>query len=372
MKKILSILLAAIMLISVMAVGVSAATFADTTNHWGKEYIDYWTGEDAVSGYQDGTFRPNNKVTRGEVAQIVTNILNLVSSSKSSPFSDMKSGAWYYEPVLACYDSGIIIGFPDKTVRATQPITREQAILIISRITNLSPDAAAAGHFTDGKNASSWAAGAIGALFNAGVLDGYPNASGSEIRPKAEITRAEFLKLFAIVDKSDSIGYRVGSRQRSTTTDQGDQSVVIPAIASSTASTTYYYVATVEIHDKNNADKFIAPMQISATNETGSTPILADVYKYVVAMRSQFKEVFNDEAARNEMDAIIAKYLAKNNKLEVADLADYAIDYTGDTLNRGFSYFLGAAYKNLGFGTYVFEHTVGEIDYVVTLTIEKK
>ena len=378
MKRILSVFLAVIMLTSILAVGVSADDFKDTQGHWGEEYIDYWTGESAVGGYQDNTFRPDNRITRGEVAQVVTNILKLVAKSTSSPFTDMAASDWFYSPVLACYDSGIIIGFPDKTVRANQPITREQAILIISRITNLSPDAAAAGHFIDGQSASSWAAGAICALFNAGVLDGYQTAQGAEVHPQDSITRAEFLKLLNKVDTSPNVGYRVGSRvgggtsSETPTTEQPDVPVVIPAIAATTTTTTTYYKGTVEIHDKNNAEKKIETETISALKETGSTPILADVYKYVVAKRDTFKTTFGDLAAMKEMDAIIAKYVANSNKLSDADLAEYTISYTGDSKDRGFASFLGSTYKSLGEGTYTFEHTVGANTYVVTLEITTK
>ncbi|MDO4845292.1 MAG: S-layer homology domain-containing protein [Oscillospiraceae bacterium] len=375
MKRILSVFLAVVMLFSVMAIGVSAEDFKDVTGHWGEEYIDYWTGENAVSGYQDNTFRPDNRITRGEVAQIVVNILKLVAKSTTSPFTDMASGAWYFDPVLACYDSGIIIGFPDKTVRANSPITREQAILIVSRITNLSPDASAAGHFIDGKDAGTWAAGAIGALFNAGVLDGYQTANGPEVHPKAEISRAEFLKLLATVDQAPNIGYRVGSRQGGNTTDQPDVPIVIPAIAASTATTATYYKGTVEIHDKDNQTKKVDTKTISALKETGSTPILADVYKYIVDNRAALQTAFGDGAARAEMDAITAKYVENGNKLTADDIDAFgynAISYTGDSKDRGFDSFLGSTYKSLGVGTYTFEHTVGANTYVVTLVIETK
>ncbi|MBR3849167.1 MAG: S-layer homology domain-containing protein, partial [Oscillospiraceae bacterium] len=213
MKRILSVFLAIVMLFSVMAVTVSAADFRDTNAHWAAEFIDYWTAEKAVSGYPDATFRPENSVTRGEVAQVFAKVLNLAATSKSSPFTDMTAAAWYYTAVLACYDNGIIYGYPDKTVRADAPITREQVILMISRITDVATNASAAAHFVDNQQASSWAVGAIGALYSAGVLDGYKTAAGMEVRPQKNVSRAEFLKLLATVDKADNIKYTVGDRK---------------------------------------------------------------------------------------------------------------------------------------------------------------
>lgn len=370
MKRILSVFLAIVMLFSAMAITVSAADFRDTNAHWAAEFIDYWTAEKAISGYPDATFRPENSVTRGEVAQVIAKILNLTPTSKSSPFKDMTDAAWYYTAVLACYDNGIIHGYPDKTVRAEAPISREQAILMISRITNVSANATAAGHFVDNKQVSSWAVGAIGALYSAGVLDGYKTAAGMEVRPQNNVSRAEFLKLLATVDKADNIKYTVGDRKAAD--NEPDEPIIIPAIAASTTTPRTYYKASVEIYNEGNVAQKLDAQYIT-TNDSGTTPILSDIYRFVDAKRADLKAIFTDTAAVAEMDAIIATFVANNNMLTADDLSSYAITYEGDAMNRGFGYFLGSTYKTLGVGTYTFKHTVtgSGNTYVAKLTIEK-
>lgn len=369
MKRILSVFLAIVMLFSAMAITVSAAEFEDTNAHWAAKFIEYWHTENAVGGYPDATFRPENSVTRGEVAQVFAKVLNLAATSTSSPFKDMTSANWFYSAVLACYDNGIIYGYPDKTVRGDATITREQMILMLSRITDVSVNASAAGHFVDSKQISSWAAGAVGALYSAGVLDGYKTTSGMEVRPQNNVTRAEFLKLLAAVDQADNIKYTVGNR---TGAEEPDQPIIIPAIAASTTTPRTYYKAAVEIYNEGNVAQKLDAQYIT-TNDSGTTPILSDIYKFVEAKRAELKAIFTDTAAVAVMDEIIAKFVANNNTLTADDLNNYAISYEGDAMNRGFGYFLGSTYKTLGVGTYTFKHTVAGSGntYVVTLTIEK-
>lgn len=378
MKKILSVFLAVVMLVSTLAVGVSAADFKDTNGHWGAEYVDYWTTENAVNGYQDGSFRPDNKVTRGEVAQIIAKILNLLPTSNTNPFKDVAIDDWYYNAILACYDHGIIIGFPDKTARANDAITREQAFVMISRITNVTPNAAAAGLFVDNKQASSWAVGAIGALVGAGVLDGYKTASGTEVRPQNDVTRAEFLKLLATVDKSSNVGYTVGTR-KAAETEVPDQPIIIPAIAVSTTTPKPQNFKVI-VSVKKDAEEAVEIINTT----TADTAVLANLYNHIENGRksgNDYVAKFGLEASQLG-DKIMEAYLSDSAQLteefiESLNVNGSSISIDSFTKDGNAaeltSNLITATYKSLGAGTYILTYTVtngvNSSTYVATMTV---
>ena len=135
-------------------------------------------------GYTDGTVRPNGKITRAEAAALVTRLLDIeaYASDVKPNFPDTPSG-WYNKAINAAVQRGITKGYPDGTFRPNAPITRAEFTQMISTIDNkpygVAPFADVIGH---------WAERAIGAEYQAGRINGYPDGT---FRPDAHITRAE-------------------------------------------------------------------------------------------------------------------------------------------------------------------------------------
>ncbi|MDF2678496.1 MAG: S-layer y protein, partial [Bacillota bacterium] len=97
--------LSAIILSLVMATGSLGLAYADTqqtpatakdyTGHWAESTIQKWVDEGKIKGYSDGSFKPDNKITRAEFVQLVNNSLVDYTSQTATPFADVKSGEWY-------------------------------------------------------------------------------------------------------------------------------------------------------------------------------------------------------------------------------------------------------------------------------------
>lgn len=86
-----------------------------------------------ISGYKDGTFRPNQAVTRGQAAKMLANALNLNVTNPSNPgFRDVPTNHDYYKYIAALSNEGIINGYDDKTFRPNEPINRNQMAKIIT------------------------------------------------------------------------------------------------------------------------------------------------------------------------------------------------------------------------------------------------
>ena len=91
-----------------------ASSFTDVSDkHWAKEAIDYLAAKGIVNGYPDGTFRPDAKITRAEIAQIFYNAFGWSEFVKH--FDDVQPGVWYYDAVTALATVGIVNGYPDNS-----------------------------------------------------------------------------------------------------------------------------------------------------------------------------------------------------------------------------------------------------------------
>ena len=91
-----------------------ASSFTDVSDkHWAKEAIDYLAAKGIVNGYPDGTFRPDAKITRAEIAQIFYNAFGWSEFVKH--FDDVQPGVWYYDAVTALATVGLVNGYPDNS-----------------------------------------------------------------------------------------------------------------------------------------------------------------------------------------------------------------------------------------------------------------
>lgn len=108
----------------------------------------------AISGYSNGTFQPNKAISRAEFVTVLAGIYG-VNTSKGMPFSDVGPG-WCYDAVATAYANGWVSGYTDGTFRPNQTITRAEAVVILNSVLGRSCDltfvqahAQAASHFAD-------------------------------------------------------------------------------------------------------------------------------------------------------------------------------------------------------------------------------
>lgn len=189
-RRLKSIILAgAILLILPMFTQAFAeVTFNDLDNaEWAKETIIDWVDKGLISGYEDGTFRPNQEITRAEYAKLIFNAYELETDGKKD-FSDVLEGDWHYEVITKKAFLGYISGYPDGTFKPDAHITRAEAATIIFNILGLEENAEAADIFLDSSMIPGWAKGIVGAVYEAGYIMGYPDGT---FRPDDLITRAE-------------------------------------------------------------------------------------------------------------------------------------------------------------------------------------
>lgn len=152
-----------------------------------------------VGGYDDGTFKPENNVTRAEFLRMLVSALceeyNPNTDYGTCSYSDISLGKWYENYVAYAEQKGLINGFPDGTFRPDNQITRAEASTLTANFLGLDTTFAAPSEFNDVDGTSSeWASAAINALYAKNVIHGYSDGS---FRPGKNITRAEAATLIA-------------------------------------------------------------------------------------------------------------------------------------------------------------------------------
>ncbi len=172
--------------------GIIVPTFGsvnDVSGHWAQSVISKWQNEGRVGGYQDGTFLPDKVITRAEFIRLLNNTATTTFTSDTQMhFSDVKQQDWYYNDIAKAVSGNVTKGFEDGTFRPNENITRAQAAVLICNAKGLTPNEYGANHFTDVSEIPNWAKGAVGAAVSAGYLSGYPEGT---FYPNKGMTRAE-------------------------------------------------------------------------------------------------------------------------------------------------------------------------------------
>ena len=162
LKRALSLALAAAMLISLMVVGASAASYGDTDKVNQTEAVDVLTGLGVVGGDQNGNFNPTATLTRAEFCVMIANALNgstfdpTLFDGTETPFTDV-ANHWGSSYIAYCYSAGIIAGTSATTFSPDNTLTAAQAaaILLMALGYNQDNEFAANGQFS--LNVTRWA-----------------------------------------------------------------------------------------------------------------------------------------------------------------------------------------------------------------------
>ena len=167
-----------------------ASAFTDTEGHWAEAAIDKWSEEyGIINGYDDGTFRPDNSITRGAFAGILDRFLQFQSVSSSDTFSDIEGNYWE-EAILKLHASGVYLGNNGKAL-AGDTITRQQAVTMIARAFRIEPETTNP-PFEDAHLIAAYAEPYVAEMQANGYLK---DCTDGLFRPTDPITRAELVSI---------------------------------------------------------------------------------------------------------------------------------------------------------------------------------
>lgn len=162
--------------------------FNDIKGHWAESYVKSLYEKNIINGYDDGSFRAGNNITRAELTKMLVTAFNIDGNDNSYSFTDVSDGSWYFDYVKKASSVGIITGYlglfnPDGN------ITRQDAALMVYRsLEKNGKQLSGTSQFNDDTAIAAYASDAVKALGGAGILTGDTNGN---FNPTAPITRAE-------------------------------------------------------------------------------------------------------------------------------------------------------------------------------------
>lgn len=187
---VLKVMTVGFLLLAVLNYGHTVAEAGDMDSHWAKESVTEWANQGIIAFDSKGNFRPNDALTRGDFAVILKNIFNLQDDHENK-FPDTDSR--YAGAVGSAWKQGWISGYSDGTFRPDNPITRTEIATILCRAFACDESKAVpAKGLNDLHAIPDWGRNAVLSLIADGYIQGYQDQT---FRANQKVTRAEGLAI---------------------------------------------------------------------------------------------------------------------------------------------------------------------------------
>lgn len=172
-------------------------TFSDTADHWARHDIQDMVNRSIIMGIGDSLFEPNRHITRAEFAAMLVRGFGLPAERDAAPFSDIDQTSWYSQAVNTMHAYRFITGFEDGTFRPHELVTREQSMVIIARVAAFTgldtrPSVRTIEEilmpYRDAAETSDWALAGIAHSLEMGIIQG---KTDTMLAPQHVLTRSE-------------------------------------------------------------------------------------------------------------------------------------------------------------------------------------
>ncbi|MGO4890249.1 S-layer homology domain-containing protein [Anaerobacillus sp. MEB173] len=156
-------------------------------NHFAHQAVKELSTAGIISGYEQSLFEPNGLLTRAQVASMIAKALDLDTSENTSIYKDVQSDNWAAGAVYAVYKAGILTGYEDGTFKPSETLNREQVAVLLARAFRLQlPED---GQAYNDIATDYWAHEDIQKVTARGIT---PRNAENTFRPKENVTRASF------------------------------------------------------------------------------------------------------------------------------------------------------------------------------------
>ncbi|GAB4473018.1 MAG: hypothetical protein OHK0037_33210 [Elainellaceae cyanobacterium] len=165
--------------------------FSDIQNHWAKAFIEALAERGIVRGFSDGTFRPEQTITRAEFASLLRSAFSVAPKRPYVPFSDVPESFWAAAAIRWAYETGFISGYPDGSFRPAEAIARVHCwvALVGGLELRASRQAPLFDLYVDAAEMPTWARSAISTATETGLVVNYSDLK--RLRPQQSASRAE-------------------------------------------------------------------------------------------------------------------------------------------------------------------------------------
>jgi parallel beta-helix repeat protein len=158
--------------------------------YWAKGYIEALASQNIIAGFPDGSFKPNEPVTRAQFATIITKALTPPAKRTAIEFGDVSRNFWAYAAIQSAYRSQFVAGYPDGTFKPQQQIPRVQALVSLANGLGLTANnQTVLSFYTDAGQIPNYAVNSVAAATTRQLVINYPTVK--QLEPNREATRAE-------------------------------------------------------------------------------------------------------------------------------------------------------------------------------------
>ncbi|MDQ0091095.1 hypothetical protein J2T12_004521 [Paenibacillus anaericanus] len=177
----------------IFTVASNPLTFSDITAHWAKKEIEQLASRYIVRGMSSDQFAPGKSVSRAEFAAMLVRALDLQSNGNNITYQDVKSNAWYSEAIAAAAHYGLVNGYQEGSFRPDAKVSREEMAVMTARALKLlqvafAQESSQLGAYKDANQVHAWARADVELLLAVGIMKGQNEAS---FAPGSHTTRAE-------------------------------------------------------------------------------------------------------------------------------------------------------------------------------------
>ncbi|NJL09633.1 MAG: DUF1565 domain-containing protein [Calothrix sp. SM1_7_51] len=159
-------------------------------NFWAKAYIDALAAQGVITGFPDGSFKPNDPVTRAQFATIVNKALAPAPRREARNFPDVANNFWAFAAIQASVRGGFLSGYDDGTFKPQQQIPRVQVLVALANGLGLTADNQnILSVYSDASQIPQWGAGPVAAATGRKLVVNFPDVK--RLNPTRQATRAE-------------------------------------------------------------------------------------------------------------------------------------------------------------------------------------
>ena len=166
------------------------------SSYWAYPFIQGLAAKNVIAGFPDGSFRPDQPVTRAQFAAMIQKAFPQTQAARQLPaggFTDVPANYWATPAIQSAYETGFLSGYPDNTFLPNQEISKVEAITSLTSGLGLTPSGSAADivttNYTDAAQVPNYAIGPVAAATQANVVVNYPDVRA--LTPQTPLTRAE-------------------------------------------------------------------------------------------------------------------------------------------------------------------------------------
>lgn len=182
-----------LMVTSIFNTNIYASTFNDISDSSVKQYIETFSQKGFLSGYPDGSFKPNNPISRAEVVVLFSKF-DVKVNSNGTNFNDVSAEDWFNDYVEKATKSKILSGYEDKTFKPSNNISRYEIIKLVSLMVRSENYQTIQLLYDDTNNIPAWVNNDVRNLYSTGIISTY---SSNKLNGNEKVTRAEVVEMMS-------------------------------------------------------------------------------------------------------------------------------------------------------------------------------